>query len=225
MMQTLAVVALVALGYLMLFVLTEILYRYAGVQAEWSRKFLHVAGGCLSLLLPVLFRSFWWVLLLAVLFAGLLGVTKRFNLLHSVHRVERPSIGSVIFPLPVLLCFMLMEYQHNLLLYYLPMGVLIVADPAAFAVGKLFPWRPYRIGNSGKTWSGSLAFAVATFLLCFWVLKESGCGENWLVLVLAITFLSTLTEAVSIRGWDNLTVPLVVAVLLLFVDCYPKILL
>lgn len=224
MMTPFVLCVLMALGYLILFALTEVLYRYARVPSEWSRKFLHVAGGGLSLLLPLFFRSFWWVLLLVVSFAGLLAVTKRFDLLHSVHKVERPSIGSVIFPLPVLLCFMLMEYQNNLLLFYLPMSVLIVADPAAFVVGRLFPWRPYRIANSGKTLSGSLAFATSTFLLCFIILKEAGCGDNWLVLVFAITFLSTLTEAVSIRGWDNLTVPSLVAVLLLFVDCQPRIL-
>lgn len=224
MMTPLALCALMALGYLILFALTEVLYRYARVPSEWSRKFLHVAGGGLSLLLPLFFRSFWWVLLLVVSFAALLAMTKRFDLLHSVHKVERPSIGSVIFPLPVLLCFMLMEYQNNLLLYYLPMYVLTLADPAAFVVGRLFPWRPYRIANSGKTWSGSLAFATVTLLLCFMMLKESGCGDNWLAIVFAITVLSTLTEALSIRGWDNLTVPLVVALLLLFVDCYPQIL-
>ena len=57
-----------ALGYLLLFGCTEALHRLVRVPVEWSRKFMHVAGGLLSLLLPVLFSTPYMVLALAAAF-------------------------------------------------------------------------------------------------------------------------------------------------------------
>lgn len=199
-----------ALVFLALFGATELLHRALGLPSEWSRKFLHVSGGLASLLMPRLFDNPWIVLVLAAAFFLLLWGSRYLGLLDSVHRVDRPSEGSLLFPVPILLCFWLAWQRQDGLLFSLPILILTLADPAAFIVGRRWQWRPYPAGKSCKTLGGSLAFAAVTFGLSSWFLP----GAPWIALLLA-TF-AALVEARSGRGWDNLTVPLAAAALLAY---------
>ena len=202
---------LLALGYLLLFAGAEALHRLAGAPVEWSRKFMHVAGGGLSLLLPVLFTTPYMVLVLAFAFGVLLWGTRRLGLLQSVHAVSRPSQGSVLFPIPIFICFLLMYGRSVPALFYVPVLILTVADPLAFAVGTRWPWHPYRIGASTKTWSGTLAFAFAAFLLSVGYLSQTHSLPMALGISLILCVVTAFAEAVSDYGFDNLTVPLAAA--------------
>lgn len=210
----LSAAVLLALAYLLLFVCTEMMHRRAGVSVEISRKFMHVAGGSLSLLMPVLFHSPYMVLALALSFGGLLWITRRLGYLPSVHAVKRPSLGSVLFPLPLFLCFLWMYWQQQPLLYYLPVSILTFADPMAFVVGTRWPWRPYRVGQSTKTRSGSLAFALTAFGLSLFCLHGTAPLPAALGHSLLLCCATTLAEAFSDYGFDNLTVPLAAAMVL-----------
>ncbi len=197
-----------ALGFLILFGGAELLHRVLRVPSEWSRKFLHISGGLVSLSMPHLFDNPWFVFALAAAFFLLLWGSRHLGLLDSVHRVDRPSDGSLLFPVPILLCFGLAWQLQDWVLFTLPVLILTLADPAAFIAGRWWRWRPYQMGQSEKTWGGSLAFAAVTFglSLCFMP------GEPGKALLLAAV--ATLAEAWSGRGWDNLTVPLAAALML-----------
>jgi dolichol kinase len=203
---------LLAVGYLVLFACAEALYRIARVPVEWSRKFIHIAGGSLSLFMPVLFQHSYMVLLLAVSFMALLWISRRLGYLDSVHAVERTSYGSILFPIPIFLCFIWQEYYGEPLLFYLPVSVLTLADPLAYLVGSRLPWIPYSVGPSRKTVSGSLAFAIATMLLLVVFLSPHlAQGLPVMAVCIGISLVAALAEGLSPYGWDNLTVPLVVA--------------
>ncbi len=194
-----------ALVFLILFGGAELLHRSIGVPSEWSRKFLHVSGGLLSLVMPKLFDDPWIVFALAAAFFLLLWSSRKLGLLDSVHRVDRPSEGSLLFPVPILICFWLAWHQEDPRLFYLPVLILTLADPAAAFTGTFWRWRPYRVGSSWKTLGGSLAFAAVAFGLALWFMPEA----PWKALLL--TIFVTITEAFSGRGWDNLSVPLAAA--------------
>lgn len=197
-----------SLGFLGLFAGAEFLHHAMRVPSEWSRKFLHISGGALSLTMPRLFGHPAYVLVLAAAFLLLLWGSRRLGLLQSVHRVDRNSEGSVLFPIPIFLCFWLAWYRADWVLFSLPVLVLTLADPAAFIAGRRWHWRPYRVGSSSeKTLGGSLAFAVVTWGLGVCFLSEK-IGQPLLLAAVA-----TWVEARSGRGWDNLTVPLAVAAL------------
>lgn len=210
----LSAAVLLALAYLLLFACTEMMHRRAGVPVDISRKFMHVAGGSLSLLMPVLFHRPYMVLALALSFGGLLWITRRLGYLPSVHAVKRPSVGSLLFPLPIFLCFLWMYWRQQPVLYYLPVAILTFADPMAFIVGTRWPWRPYRIGQSTKTWSGSLAFALTAFGLSLFFLNRIEPLPAALGHSLLLCCATALAEARSDYGFDNLTVPLVAAMVL-----------
>jgi phytol kinase len=77
----------------------------------------------------------------------------------------------------------------------------------------------YTIWKQTKTISGSMAFFITTFLLSL-ILINHFLGpviSMLLVLSFMMALLSTLIEAVSPAGSDNLSVPIVQLILLKFI--------
>jgi len=210
---------LLSLFLLLLFILiiiTEVMYRYLKISAEKSRKFLHVSGGLFCLLLPSFFNSHWWVLILAAAAFILLLITYLKKMLPSIHLTQRRSIGSVIFPIPVYICFLIAEIKHNDLFFYLPISLLAIADTAAEIGGNQWGYLSRQFFNGQKTLIGSLSFFIAAFIICFaWLFF----GYHYPIveiieMSLLIALLSCVAELFTLHGWDNLSVPAVTLILL-----------
>jgi phytol kinase len=201
---------------LALIVITESLHRYFKFTAEQSRKFLHVSGGLMCLLFPRFFNSHWWVLVLAVVSFLLLFITYRKKMLPSIHQTRRPSIGSVLFPIPVYICFLIAEINQNELFFYLPVSLLTLADTAAEIGGNKWGHLTRKFFNGQKTLAGSLCFAITAMAICFvWlILVYHYPLEVFIKTGLIISLLTALAELVTLHGWDNLTIPAVALVIL-----------
>ena len=92
-----------------------------------------------------------------------------------------------------------------------------LADPAAALVGKRWPWKPYAVGNQKKSVAGSIAFLlVSTILSVYFLGGNMTSAHVWLILTIAVS--STLAEAFSAKGYDNVTIPwTVIAVCAIFI--------
>lgn len=202
--------------FLLLLLISHLLYRYLKVSSEESRKFLHVSGGLLALCCPLFFETHWWVLILCSLAFILLLFTFVKHWLPSVHKTKRKSIGSVLFPIPVYICFLIAENKSNDLLFYLPVSFMTISDTAAEWAGKKWGSRTMQFMNGQKTLAGSLAFAICGILISIvWGLIFHFTTEKIIMISLVTSFLAAITELVCIKGIDNLTVPLVTLLLLL----------
>jgi phytol kinase len=204
------IINLVALGtvFLVLFILCEWLYHRKEWQAEHTRKVAHAGSGLLALFFPVFFVDYRFVILLCSLFLLILVVTKRTGLLRSIHGIPRISFGSTMFPFVVCLCFWRYSVTHNLMHFYLPVLIMSLADPAACLVGKRMPMMKL---YQKKTLGGSLAFFFVAFGLTMAMGIFMPMGESIgtsLNRALLIGFVTTVAEALSGRGFDNLTIPI-----------------
>ncbi|MDJ1469787.1 phosphatidate cytidylyltransferase [Cytophagaceae bacterium DM2B3-1] len=206
---------LFVVAFLLLILITEWLHKKLHVDSEICRKFLHVSGGFLTLLFPLFFKSYLWVLLLCTLAFTILLATRILGKLSSVHQVRRKSIGSVIFPIPICICFWVSENLNNTLLFHLPVLVLSISDTFAEIGGKKWGHTSMRF-SGGKTLIGSIFFAASCLVISLFVFSI-GSSLNiaqQLFFSLIITLCATLTESVSFKGLDNLTVPIVVLLVL-----------
>src|SRR5262245_42408064 len=97
-----AAIAITAAFFLAVFALAEGLYRW-GAHVEHTRKVAHVGAGLWTMMLPWILRDMRSTVLLAAVFCALLGGTRALGLLPSIHRVERQTLGSVLYPLGVVL--------------------------------------------------------------------------------------------------------------------------
>lgn len=202
--------------FLLLVGIAHSLYKFFGISSEHSRKFLHVSGGFLALSAPLFFSSHWWVFILCSLALLLLVFTYLKHLLPSIHRTERKSIGSVIYPIPIYLCFLVATNKNNDLLFYLPISLLTISDTMAELGGKKWQARSKWLVYRQKTVAGSISFAVSALAISIaWGIIFNFPFHQILVFSITITLIATITEMLSTKGWDNITVPLITLACLL----------
>lgn len=208
---------IVAGAYLLLFIAGEVVYHVFKSKAEVSRKLVHSGSGIIGLFLPTLVENHWIILALCLLFTSILYLSLKFNFLKSINAVNRSSTGSILFPVVLYLCYLQYTVSQNLLFYYAPILVLAISDPLAALLGKKWPFGEYKIGSYPKSLMGSGAFLVSAFATLFLLTSNlTGYpGSTILLWVGIIAIVATITEAISINGFDNVTVPLVVLLLLM----------
>lgn len=202
--------AILAGAFLALFGLAELLYHRFKVRVELTRKLVHFGTGILTLLFPVFLDHHWYVLFLCGSFLVILLLSLQFNLLKSINAIKRKSLGSILYPIVVYAMFLIAEKHQSILFFYLPILILAISDPIAALTGKTWPKGKYTILNETKTLMGSGSFFVSAFAIsCGTLLSMSAITIVPAVLLgLGVALTTTLAEAASQRGFDNLLIPL-----------------
>lgn len=199
---------LVALGFVSLFGLAELWRRKYQPHPELTRKLVHFGGGLGVAVFPWLFESHWTVLALGLFFMALLWGSRRAGLLTSVHGVARSSEGVVYYPVAVYLLFL---FGHDRpVLYLISALTLVVSDTLAALVGSQYGKMQYQVEEDRRSLEGSAVFFLTTFLaahLPLLLLTDTDRAVCVLV-ALQVALTTTMFEAISLKGNDNLVVPL-----------------
>ena len=215
--------------FLVLFTLGELLYHVAKLPVEITRKFVHVGTGLICLSFPIYLGSHWSVLILTLLFILILAVTQKKKWLPSINAVNRKTNGSFLFPVVIYTSWWaysvlgwgdmdgngLNEHFHGTnwhngpqLYFFLPILILSISDPSAALVGKQFRLGKYKIFGCTKTLIGSFAFLLTSFgLSLFFLIPHTESISNAIMIALVIGVSTTLAEAFSQKGFDNLFIP------------------
>lgn len=215
-------ISILAISFLLLFGIAEILYHKLKVEVELTRKFVHIGTGLLTLLFPVMLDNHWQVLILCVSFALILIASFKFNFLKSINAIERKSLGSIAFPVSVYICFIVYEFfNHQYIFYYIPILILAICDPIATLFGKQWPVGQYRSGEEKKTLMGSGMFLITgtiIIVLLFSFFKPELIMTNILIRSILIASTATIAEGFSIKGYDNITIPVSVLLALFITE-------
>ncbi|MCB9262927.1 MAG: phosphatidate cytidylyltransferase [Flavobacteriales bacterium] len=201
--------------YLALFGITEWLYHKQKFQAETTRKIVHICTGIIALTFPSYLLHLWQTALLCGSFLLLMFVSERYRWFKSITAVERKSYGSWLFAVVVLLCFFIQQKLDNTTLYFAPILVLSLADPMAAFIGKKLHFKPFTVWGQTKTLGGTLAFMATCFVILL-ILNTGEITFSKLLKLLLISGITAVVEAISTKGWDNLTIPISIIVLLYF---------
>jgi dolichol kinase len=113
------------------------------------------------------------------------------------------------------------DHYESLLFYFIPILTLAACDPIAALVGRKFPWKPYRVFGHAKTMSGSLAFFGSSVLITTFILKSllpEISLVNLLLVSISLGFFTAIIEAISHKGFDNFTIPVVALLVLIACD-------
>jgi len=185
----------------------EIAYRFFKLNTEWTRKIAHIGSGIVALTYPDFIDNHLIVLALTLSFTFILFICKKLGWFPSIFAVGRKSYGELLFVWSAWLLFWLYQYSASIIYFYLPFSVVVFADPLAALVGKKFPVKRYTIFNHIKSVGGSTAFFITTLLLSYYFMNETAWVEHTGLFALFHAVLLTLVEAVSVKGWDNLSIP------------------
>ena len=200
----------------------EILMRRERLAAEHARKFVHLIGGLGCLLFPFMLNSWITVLIISSLFAAVFYVGETHKRLHCLCAVNRKSHGSLMFPMAVLMLFVLSN--DRIWLYVSALLVLVLADTAAAMAGTRFGRILFRTApGESKSLEGTLAFCLVGFFTVYVpiLLLSDFSHLSCILTALLMAFLLAGLEAVSIGGTDNLFVPIATSFLLLKVPDKP----
>lgn len=205
-------------AFLTLFGVSELLFHFFKWKAELTRKIVHVFTGLLSLSFPILLDNHWFVLGLCGSFLVILIASLKLDWLPSINKVDRITRGSLLYPVIVYSCFLIQDYFDSLIFYYIPILILAVCDPIAELVGKNIPRGKYKTFGHTKTLSGSFGFCLTAVLISSILLIEieSIASMNALIIGLTIGVLTSIVEGFSHKGYDNLSIPSTVVVVLIF---------
>jgi phytol kinase len=209
-------------AFLALFATAELLYHKFGVKAEITRKFVHLVTGLLTMLFPPMLDNQWYVMALCGSFLLILLTSMALKLLPSINAVDRVTRGSLLYSIVVYCSFLVFLHFDQFVFYYIPILILAICDPIAALTGKRWPIGKYTIFGQTKTMMGSSMFlisAVITSFLLFTYVDQVAVGSA-ILLSLAVALATTLLEAISHKGYDNLTIPAAAMGVLLLAKTY-----
>jgi uncharacterized protein (TIGR00297 family) len=208
--------AFLILGFFLL--LAEITRKYFHWSGEVTRKLTHIGTGLLVFFSPLFLSSKVPPVTLGLFFAALDFMAIQFHWLKGIHGTTRKTYGTVYYPLAfAALTFLCWDVDKPALM--LAMAVLALGDAAAGMVGENLknPVR-YNLLGDEKSVEGSVVMFVISFLVIlagFYYLSLIDFFDGSLKLLLSTALVAatvaTVAEGVSIRGSDNMTIPLSVA--------------
>ena len=195
--------------------LSEFLQGRGVLSEEGTRKLVHIGVGALILTAPLFFRTGGPVMVLSALFILINAWALWKGAFRGMHAVERQTLGTVLYPLAVLLLTAL--FWNRRPLYFTALSALFFGDAVAAVVGQKWPLLRFQVQEAEKSLGGSLSFFLTTLLVGL-VAYRFG-GENLSFAALAgAALMGTLAEAVVSGGFDNLTAPLWTALWLHFFE-------
>ncbi len=188
--------------------LAEGLNRFTHLNAEFTRKIVHIGTGNI-----ILFA--WWfhipalVVVIAAVIAAIIAILSYFlPILPSINSVGRKSLGTFFYAISIGL--LVACFWHISQPQYAAIGILIMTwgDGLAAIIGQNFGKHPYQFLGSKKSWEGTLTMALVSYLVSSLILF-SIFGNIWSIYLvsLIVAIVAASLELISWFGMDNFTVP------------------
>jgi phytol kinase len=214
---------IVSFVFISIVIISAKVFEKAGKEA--SRKYIHIVLSNWWIIAMVFFDSPVWASIGPLIFVFINFISYKFNLIKSMERDEdeKDGLGTVYYALTLLiLAIVLFGPLKNYKTIWGPtiglagIAVMGYGDALAAIIGKSVKSPSYTILTNKKTLAGSMAMFCTTFIILSGFLVYSGV-INWFFKAFIIALIDTILEAVSVKGTDNLTVPIATVCLLLFV--------
>lgn len=212
-------VGLVGLLLGVIVVLAETLHRYNPTSSELARKVVHIGSG------NVILIAWWlqipaWIGIAASILAGAIALLSYYlPILPGINSVGRKSFGTFFYAISIGILIAWFWPLHQF--QYAAIGILVMTwgDGLAGLIGQNFGQHPYEVWGMRKSWEGTTAMAVTSYIVSSLILLsvQGNIGSTWLV-PLAIALVATTLESFSKLGIDNLTVPLASAAIGYFLN-------
>ena len=203
--------------------IAEIIRRIMHWSTEATRKLVHILVGVLVATTPFVLHSIWPMIILGVAFAGLDYFAIRYNLFKMMHGTKRRTYGTVFYPISFIILTATL-WDNNKLILVASMLIMALADATAAIVGEnIKKPKVLRIGSEQKSVQGSIAMFLVSFFIvitCCLVAVQIGQLDFSIARILFVSIIvgivATLAEVLSVKGSDNLSVPLGSAFVLYF---------
>ena len=205
------------LSYILIFVIIGIstfLQNKKILGEEGARKFIHIGVSNWWILAMIFFKgenAVWFAIIPPITFIVLNYLSYRLNLLKAMERGGKGNLGTVYFPISllilVILTFGVLEQP-----FIGAVGILVMGygDGLAAVIGTKYGKHKIAFGKSIE---GSLTMFLASFAVAITILLISGVPNPYLI-ALGVAVIASIIELVTPKGLDNLSVPLITSLAL-----------
>ena len=203
-------------SYVFIFVIigiSTVLQKKGLLKDEGARKFIQIGVSNWWIIAMIFFDSVYFAMIPPITFIILNYASYKMNLIKSMERGGQGNLGTVYFPISLLILVLLTFTDVIGASPYMgAIGILIMGygDGLAAVIGKKYGKRSLPFG---KSLEGSITMFIASFIVSFVLIFIYNDFITALWIGLAISVVATLVELYTPKGLDNLSVPLLTAVL------------
>lgn len=200
----------------MIFIAARV-FEKAGKEA--SRKFIHIMLSNWWIIAMVFFDNVFFAALLPALFIVINYASYKMNIIKVMERADgeenKDSLGTVYYAISLfILVIVTFGPLKNPLIGLCGIAVMGYGDGLAAVIGQAMKSPEYIINKNKKTVAGSVTMFCVTLMILAGFFIYSGADYVAIKSIL-VALLITAIEAVSIKGTDNLTVPLTTSILVM----------
>ena len=200
----------VALVYIYVAILLIVTEKFLDKYPEISRKFLHIMVGNIAFLLPIFVTKEIMAFVAAgpfILFTFLMSPYTPIKSMRGKTSAAGHGMGLVYYAITwAILAYLFFD---NMVVIAIGILAMSYGDGFASVVGLKFGKKKYNVCGDEKSYVGSFAMFVFTFIATIIAVLYYGVDiTNYLLVVLLfISLVAAVVEGITPKGLDNLTVP------------------
>lgn len=208
---------IVSILYVGIILVSAKVFEKAGKEA--SRKYIHIMLSNWWIIAMAFFDNMFWAAAAPAIFVVVNYLSYKKGIIKVMERDanddNKESLGTVYYALSLLILALITFGPLNNPAIGL-CGILVMGygDGLAAVIGQAVKSKEFVIAGNKKSIAGSLAMFCVTLIIFVGFLMYSNTDYIAIKSIL-VAVLMTIIEAVSIKGTDNLTVPLMTSLLAL----------
>lgn len=191
------------------------LFEKAGKEA--SRKFIHIMLSNWWIIAMTFFTNMWTAAILPAAFVVINYASYKLDIIKVMERNDddenKDSLGTVYYAISLLILALITFGPVNNPMIGL-CGILVMGygDGLAAVIGQAVNSKKFEFAGNTKSVAGCVTMFIVTCIILAGFLYYHN-AEYWTIKSIVIAGIMTLIEAVSIKGTDNITVPLLTSLL------------
>ena len=209
----------IVVSYIFIAVIMVLAKFFEKKDKEVSRKFIHILLGIWWFIAMYFFDNVIAAAFVPLTFVIINYISNKKDLISVMERNEdkKDGLGTVYYAISLfILSIITFGPLKRPELGLIAVLIMSYGDGLAAVIGKNVESKKYKIGNSEKSVAGSATMFIITFTLVALYLALIA-SPFWFIKSLIASLIITVIEAVSIKGLDNITVPILSFILLLII--------
>ena len=210
---------IVAVIYIGMILVSSKVFEKVGKEA--SRKYIHIMLSNWWIIAMIFFDNWIWASIMPFAFIFINYFSYKSNIIKVMERdnndENKDSLGTVYYAISLfILAVITFGKLNNPAIGLCGIIVMGYGDGLAAVIGQAVKSREFRINGNKKSVAGCIAMFLVTFAVILGYLSYVG-SPYMIIKAVLVGMLMTFVEAVSKKGTDNITVPLITSLLIYFI--------
>lgn len=187
---------------------------------EASRKFIHIMLGNWWFIAMYFFTNVWFAIFVPITFVIINYVSYKQDLIKVMERKNQDGLGTVYYAVSLfILAIVSFGIYQKPILGLIPNVIMAYGDGFVAVVGKCIKSKTYKVGETKKSIAGSITMFMISLIFITIFLTTRYTFELWQIVLIGIVMsgIVTIIEAISVKGIDNISVPVSMLVMLLMI--------